>query len=131
MINNSPTKIYKDLDLSLAFTTNYDVAKRVDVNAVKQSIKNLLLTRPGERPFQPDVGSELYRILFEPMDVLTAEALKGIITTCIRNYEPRVRLQDVMVMPRFDENAFDISLYFYVIGIYAPVVFNLTLQRLR
>jgi phage baseplate assembly protein W len=119
------------LDLSLAFTTNYDVAKRVDVNAVKQSIKNLLLTRPGERPFQPDVGSELYRILFEPMDVLTSEALKGIITTCIRNYEPRVRLQDVMVMPRFDENAFDISLYFYVIGIYAPVVFNLTLQRLR
>lgn len=128
---NTPTKIYKDVDLSFALTTNKDVAKRIDVNAVKQSIKNLLLTRPGERLFQPNIGSELNRILFEPMDVLTTEALKSVITTCIRNYEPRVKLQEVAVQPRYDENAYDISLYFYVIGVYAPVVFNLTLQRVR
>lgn len=130
-MSNIPVKIYKDLDLSLAQTTSKDVAKRLDVNAVKQSIKNLLLTRPGERPFQPTVGSDLYRLLFEPMDMLTTETLRSVISACIRNHEPRVRLQEVAIRPNYDENAYDISLYFYVIGIYAPVVFNLTLQRVR
>lgn len=127
----TPTRLYKDLDLTFAQTTSKDVAKRVDVNAVKQSIKNLLLTRPGERPFQPDLGSDLYSILFEPMDTVTVETLKGVISTCIGNYEPRVRLQEVAVSPNYDTNSYDISLYFYVIGIYTPVTFNLTLQRVR
>ena len=142
----TPIRIYKDIDLTFgrsaswdpdnpvgpdALTTNGDVAKRLDVNAVKQSIKNLLLTRPKERVFQPQVGSELYRILFEPMDVLTDEALKSIISTCIKTYEPRVKLQEVAVNPNYDNNSYDISLYFYVIGVYTPVTFNLTLTRIR
>ena len=130
-MQNTPVRIYKDLDLSLAQTTSRDVAKRLDVNAVKQSIKNLLLTRPGERLFQPTVGSDLYRLLFEPMDMLTTETLRTVISTCIRNFEPRVRLQEVAIRPNYDENTYDISLYFYVIGIYSPVVYNLTLQRVR
>ena len=127
----TPTKLYKDIDLTFAKTTSNDVAKRIDVNAVKQSIKNLLLTRPGERPFQPNLGSELYSILFEPMDAVTVETLKGVITTCIGNYEPRVKLQEVAVSPNYDENAYDVSLYFYIVGIYSPVTFNLTMQRVR
>jgi len=127
----TPTKLYKDIDLTFAKTTSNDVAKRIDVNAVKQSIKNLLLTRPGERPFQPNLGSELYSILFEPMDAVTVETLKGVITTCIGNYEPRVKLQEVAVNPNYDENAYDVSLYFYIVGIYSPVTFNLTMQRVR
>lgn len=127
----TPTRIYKDLDLSFAQTTSKDVAKRIDVNAVKQSIKNLLLTRPGERVFQPNIGSDLYRILFEPMDPITVEGLKDVITYCINNFEPRVKLQEVAVNPNYDENSYDISIYFYVIGIYTPVTFNLTLQRIR
>jgi phage baseplate assembly protein W len=127
----TPTKLYKDIDLTFAKTTSNDVAKRIDVNAVKQSIKNLLLTRPGERPFQPNLGSELYSILFEPMDAVTVETLKGVISTCIGNYEPRVKLQEVAVSPNYDENAYDVSLYFYIIGIYSPVTFNLTMQRVR
>lgn len=127
----TPTKLYKDIDLTFAKTTSKDVAKRIDVNAVKQSIKNLLLTRPGERPFQPELGSDLYSILFEPMDTVTVEALKGVISTCIGNYEPRVKLQEVAVNPNYDMNSYDISLYFYIIGIYTPVTFNLTLQRVR
>ena len=127
----TPTKLYKDIDLTFAKTTSNDVAKRIDVNAVKQSIKNLLLTRPGERPFQPNLGSELYSILFEPMDAVTVETLKGVISTCIGNYEPRVKLQEVAVSPNYDENAYDVSLYFYIVGIYSPVTFNLTMQRVR
>jgi len=127
----TPTKLYKDIDLTFAKTTSNDVAKRIDVNAVKQSIKNLLLTRPGERPFQPNLGSELYAILFEPMDAVTVEILKGVISNCIGNYEPRVKLQEVAVNPNYDENAYDVSLYFYIVGIYSPVTFNLTMQRVR
>jgi phage baseplate assembly protein W len=127
----TPTKLYKDIDLTFAKTTSNDVAKRIDVNAVKQSIKNLLLTRPGERPFQPNLGSELYSILFEPMDAVTVETLKGVISNCIGNYEPRVKLQEVAVNPNYDENAYDVSLYFYIVGIYSPVTFNLTMQRVR
>jgi phage baseplate assembly protein W len=127
----TPTKLYKDIDLTFAKTTSNDVAKRIDVNAVKQSIKNLLLTRPGERPFQPNLGSELYSILFEPMDAVTVETLKGVISNCIGNYEPRVKLQEVAVSPNYDENAYDVSLYFYIVGIYSPVTFNLTMQRVR
>lgn len=143
---NTPVRLYKDIDLMFgrtipwdpanpqdpdALTTNKDLPKRIDVNSVKQSIKNLLLTRPGERPFQPLLGSELYRILFEPMDVVTVEMLRSVITNCIGNHEPRVKLQEVAVNPRYDENSYDITLYFYVVGILTPVTYNLTLQRLR
>lgn len=127
----TPTRLYKDVDFAFTTTTSKDVAKRIDVNAVKQSIKNLLLTRPGERPFQPLLGSELYRILFEPMDVVTVEVLKSVITECIGNYEPRAKLQEVAVKPNYDENSYDVTIYFYVVGILTPVTYNLTLQRLR
>jgi len=128
---NTPSQLYKDLDLTFAKTTSHDVARRIDVNAVKQSLKSLLLTKPGERLFHPEIGAGLYAILFEPMDYVTTEMLKSVIAQCIENFEPRVKLQEVAIRPNYDENSYDISLYFYVIGIYIPVVFNLTLQRLR
>ena len=143
---STPVRIYKDFDLLFgrstpwdpsnpqaadALTTTGDIPKRLDVNAVKQSIKNLLFVRKGERLFHPEIGTELYKILFEPLDIFTTEILKDIIIETIRKYEPRVNLQLVEINPNYDENAYEISLYFYVVGIYTPVTFNLTLQRLR
>lgn len=126
-----PVRIYQDLDLTFGVTATQDVAKRLDVNAVKQSIKNLLFTRKGEKLFRPEIGSDLHRILFEPMDFLTVDLLRDVITETIQKFEPRVRLEDVVVNPNYDSNSYDLTLYFYVIGIYTPVTFNLTLQRLR
>lgn len=143
---STPVRIYKDFDLSFgrtkawdsnapqepdALTTSGDIPKRLDVNAVKQSIKNLLFIRKGERLFHPEIGTELYKILFEPLDVFTTELLKDIIIDTIRKHEPRVNLQLVEVNPKYDDNEYEVTLYFYVIGIYTPVTFNLTLQRLR
>ena len=72
---NTPSQLYKDLDLTFAKTTSHDVARRIDVNAVKQSLKSLLLTKPGERLFHPEIGAGLYAILFEPMDYVTTEKI--------------------------------------------------------
>jgi phage baseplate assembly protein W len=126
-----PNRIYQDLDLTFGVTATKDVAKRLDVNAVKQSLKNLLFIRKGEKPFRPEIGSDLQRILFEPMDFLTIDLLRDVITDTVKNFEPRVRLEKVEVVPNYDNNSYDLTLYFYVIGIYTPVTFNLTLQRLR
>lgn len=127
----TPTKIYKDLDLTFSMTTSKDVAKRLDVNAVKQSIKNLLMTQRGERLFHPEIGADLYKILFEPMDFMTVETMKDIITTCLKNFEKRAVVQNVEIEPNYDTNEYSVTIYFYVIGIYTPASYNLTLKRVR
>jgi len=126
-----PNRLYLDLDLTFGQTATKDVAKRVDVNAVKQSLKNLLFIRKGEKPFRPEIGSDLHKVLFEPMDFLTVDLMRDIIKEVIKKYEPRVTLQDVEINPQYDSNSYDVILYFYVVGILEPVTFNLTLQRLR
>jgi phage baseplate assembly protein W len=127
----TPNRLYKDLDLMFGVTATNDVAKRLDVNAVKQSIKNLLFIRKGEKLFRPEIGTDLYRILFEPMDFLTIDLLRDVILETIEKYEPRARIEDIEIIPDYDNNSYDVTLYFFVIGILLPVTFNLTLQRLR
>jgi len=126
-----PNRLYLDLDLTFGQTATKDVAKRVDVNAVKQSLKNLLFLRKGEKPFRPEIGSDLHKVLFEPMDFLTIDLMKDIIKELIGKYEPRVNLQKVEINPQHETNSYDVILYFYVVGILEPVTFNLILQRLR
>jgi phage baseplate assembly protein W len=127
-----PFRLYKDIDLEfLAHPATKDVSKKVDVNAVKQSLKNLLFTQYGERPFQPLLGSPLYRLLFEPMDPITIEAMKQAIELLIQNYEPRVRLENIVILPVYDKNEYELSILFTVVGIPLPVTFTTILQRLR
>jgi phage baseplate assembly protein W len=127
-----PQRLYKDIDLAFtAHPQTGDVTKKLDVNAVKQSVKTLIMTMFGERPFQPDLGSPVYRLLFEPMDAMTTAVLQRSIEQIIQNHEPRVRLNSVVVTPNEDLNEYGISIYFTVIGVAAPVTFSMTLQRLR
>src|SRR3972149_9771081 len=129
---NTPFRLYKDLDLSFTLHPDtHDVAKKVDINAVKQSLKTLIFTQFGERPFQPDFGSPVWGLLFEPIDPITTEVLKRAIEQVIQNHEPRVILNALDVIPQDDENAYEITLNFTVIGIPIPVTFSLILQRLR
>ncbi len=125
-------RIYKDLDLSFTpLPGSGDAAKKYDVNAVKQSLRILLLTANGERPFNYLLGSPIYRMLFDPMDMITANMLETQITILITNQEPRVRLNKVEVIPNEDLNRYDITLYFYVVGLPEPVVYSTFLKRLR
>jgi phage baseplate assembly protein W len=127
-----PYRLYKDIDL--AFTRNPgtgDVGKKLDINAVKQSLKNLLYTQYNERPFNPNLGSPLYRLLFQPADPITTEAIKQAVELLIQNFEPRVKLERLDVIPNYEDNSYEISIFFTVVGIPIPVSFSTILQRLR
>lgn len=132
MVTKETNRIYSDLDLSFgAHPITGDVVKKYDVNAVKQSLKVMILTQYYERPFQPKLGSPVYGMLFDNVDQITANSLKLRIELLINKFEPRVRSQQVDVIPLYDENAFEITIYFYVIGVPDPVTFSTILRRSR
>lgn len=127
-----PFRIYVDLDFNfMAHPQTGDLVKVIDVNSVKQSIKLLVLTMFGERLFQPDVGSPVFGMLFEPIDDITTELIRQSIMQTIDNYEPRVILNDVIVTPNSDQNSYAITVYFNIVNIPLPVTFSFTLSRLR
>ena len=126
------TRQYKDLDLSFGrnVVTN-DVNKLTDVEAVKRSVRNLINTSHFERPFHPEIGSNVRAMLFEPMTPLTALNLQRKVQVVLVNFEPRIRLVQVLARPDFDRNAYDLRIMFYVIGTPQPVVVETFLERLR
>lgn len=126
------SKLYKDLDLS--FTPNPvtgDVSKKIDANAVKQSLKTLILTNYYERLFQPDKGGNLRGLLFEPLSPQVANTITKVIENLIVSYEKRVRLTSVTANTQLDYNSYGITIRYYIIGIEKPQVFNTELERLR
>ena len=132
MATKKVNRIYSDIDLNFtAHPVTGDLAVKYDVNAVKQSLKTLLLTQYYERPFQPELGSPIYGMLFEPLDVITANTLKLQIELLIRNHEPRVVNQSVTVTPMYDQNAFKVDIFFYVIGLPDPMTYSTILKRRR
>jgi len=103
-------RTYTDLDF--AFRANPitgDIALKREVQAVKQSVLNILLTNRGERPFDPEFGSDIRKQLFENFDPITEQLLSDQIRSALRNYEPRVRVLNVNVNGRPDNNALNVS----------------------
>jgi phage baseplate assembly protein W len=128
----TPNRIYKDLDLSFsAHPERGDVLKKLDISSIIQSLKSLLFTMPGERPFQPNLGSPLYNLLFEPLDDISMALIDKTIGHTIQNYEPRVTLDLVQIVPNDEENEVQISIFFTVKGTQTPASFTTTLKRLR
>ena len=110
---------------------NFDLARKVDEEAVKESIRNLILTDRGERLFQPDIGSDIRKMLFENMNSATVEVIKNLVRTTIRNYEPRANLIGVDVLTTIDSLQVDIIITFNIINRIEPIVFTVTLDRVR
>lgn len=132
MTTKQVNRLYADIDFSFqAHPITGDVAKKYDVNAVKQALKTLVLTNFYERPFNPKLGSPVYGMLFENIDIISANSLKLQLELLINKYEPRVRSQEIDVVPLLDDNAFDVTIYFYVVGVRDPVTFSTTLRRSR
>jgi len=126
------TRIYSDIDMS--FTLNPvtgDIYKKVDVNAVKQAMKNLLLTPYYSKPFTPNYGSPIYDLLFEPMDSSTAGAMASLIEETFDNFERRVRIDKVIVYPDYNSQEYKIQINFHVMGVREPQIFQTSLRRLR
>ena len=109
------SRIYRDLNLNFnAHPITGDVASITDVNAIKRSIRNLLLTNHYDRPFHPEIGSNISQLLFENFGIITGTMLSKEIEDMITNYEPRAVVETVETFPVPDTNTYDVRIYFYV-----------------
>ena len=124
--------IFKDFDMSFSKNpiTN-DIALKSDVNAINQSLRSLLNTNYYERLFQPRIGSNIKRLLFEPADPITIADLRQAIKDTITNYEPRVSLLQLMIEDQSDLNAYIIKIVYNINTRDEPVSLAVTLERLR
>jgi phage baseplate assembly protein W len=121
--SNRSVRLYRDVALSFEKNSNTkDVIVKKDIEAVKQSVRNLILTNHFERPFHPEIGSNVTSILFEPMNPITANILQRTIAECIENFEPRARLVSVLAEPNLDRNAYQCTIAFYVVNIPGELV---------
>ena len=115
------TQKYKDVSMSFKSNPlNDDLIGLKNENAIARSIRNIVFTLPGERFFEPDFGSEVSASLFENLDEVTAFTIKEEIEFSILNYEPRVELVDVNVVPDFDGNQFAVTITYIIVGIDVP-----------
>ena len=123
---------YSDLDLNFNIhPVRKDISKSIGPMAVVNSIKNLILTNYYERPFQPDIGSNVRRLLFENLDNITATTLKNEIERTIANYEPRATVKAINVKADFDNNGFKVYLEFFIVNQTQPIIINFLLERIR
>jgi len=115
------SKGFKDLSASFQSSPlSNDLIALKNESAIARSVRNLVLTIQGERPFQPVLGTGVSRLLFENMDKLTASAIRSEIRTTIENYEPRVEINEILVEPDFEGNAMHVTLQYFIIGIDVP-----------
>ena len=125
-------KQYRDLDLFFSRKSNKDVNKVTDIEAVKRSVRNLILLNSYEKPFHPEIAGDVRALLFELMTPLTSAVIARKIQDVIENFEPRARLTGVNVVPDFDRNAYDVTVYFYVVNAPTELVeVTQLLERLR
>ena len=111
---------------------NSDLIATKNETAIARSVRNLVTTRPGERFFNPNLGSKVYETLFDNMDEISASIIQDEIRDTIDNYEPRVELIEVIVDPDYDNNAFDVVIKYNIIGIDAlPQQLAFALQPTR
>ena len=133
--NDSPRNVrqYSDLDLFFAAKgVSKDISKVTDIQAVKRSVRNLVLTNHYEKPFHPEIGSGVRDILFEPMTPITANILARKIEDVIENFEPRAKLISVRAQPNLDRNEYECTIQFYVINTPTELVdLTVMLERLR
>ena len=126
------TRPYKDVSLTFARNVvTSDVVSVSDADAVKRSLKLLILSRAGETPFFPDFGSRIHTLLFEPLDTITSVLLQHEIQATIAAYEPRVNIRQLTVTPSSDEQGYNIDCLFNIVNQVAPVTLTLYLSRLR
>lgn len=126
------SRSFVDLDLNFQI---HPVRKDINVfkneYAIINSVKNLVLTNFYERPFQPELGSNVRRLLFENIDMIVAAQLERAIEETITNFEPRVSISKITAEPRPDENKYSVVLEFFIINNTSPVTITFFLQRIR
>ena len=126
------SRIFKDLNLDFQQNTaTKDIQKITDVESVKRSVRNLISTNHYEKPFHPEIGSNLRGMLFELMTPQMNHVITKQIENLINNYEPRCRLVQVHTQQMFERNGYSVQISFYVQNYPDPVVVESFLERLR
>jgi len=126
------SRIFSDLNLDFQQNTaTKDIQKIEDVEAVKRSVKNLVSLNFYEKPFHPEIGSNIRGLLFENITPQISHFIGKQIEMLIKNYEPRCRLVEVSNRPNLDRNGYSISVSFYVVNSPNPVTVESFLERLR
>ena len=132
-ISSRNTRQYVDLDLFFQKKIpSGDVNQITDIQAVKRSVRNLVLLNPYEKPFHPEISSGIRGMLFELMTPFVAAQLTKKVEDVINNFEPRARLVSVRSIPDYDRNAYEVSVEFYVVNAPTELVdLTVMLERLR
>lgn len=126
------SRTYSDLDLRFSkHPVTKDVTLKINEYAIIGSVRNIVMTNFGERRFTPKFGSDVFSQLFEPLDDMTAMNIKEEITASLTNYEPRIKIDFVNVVPNFSNDGFDVTIRFYLLNSIKPITTALFLQRLR
>jgi len=124
---------YSDLDLFFGKrVVGSDVNKITDIQAVKRSVRNLILLNTYDKPFHPEIAGGVREMLFENMTPIVGQIIARKVEDVIENFEPRARLVGVRAIPDLDRNAYELSIYFYVVNAPTELVdLSVMLERLR
>jgi phage baseplate assembly protein W len=126
------TRTFSDLDFNFtAHPVTGDIVRRFDESAIKNSLKNLILTSNYERPFHSEIGSPIKRLLFEPATPMLQVMLERAISDTVHNFEPRVELLNVDVVVSEDTYEVYVTIEFQIVNTTAPLTLDLTLERTR
>ena len=131
-VTSNKTRTFKDLDLNfMSHPVRRDVTKHTGDLAVINSIKNLILTNHYERLFQPYLGSNINKLLFENMDTITSVSLEREIQQVIDNFEPRAKISRISVLPDYDNNGYTVDMEFSIINQTESTQITFFLERVR
>ena len=123
---------YRDLDLD--FTENpvtFDVSVKTDAEAVRRSVRNLILLRRYDKPFHPEISSKIPDLLFEPPHQITIIGIQNEVRRVITRYEPRAEVNAVTARFLPDTNTIEVTIRFTVLNNPDPIEISISLQRLR
>lgn len=121
-------------DINMLFTINPvtgDVTKRVDEEAIKASVRNLITTMHYERPFHPEIGCRIFSLLFEPYDAITRNVMIKTIEDVIAKFEPRVTITEIKLVNNEDNNNINIDVYFIINNSDTPILLTTAISRVR
>ena len=131
-MNKLRKNLFKDLDLDFSpHPMTGDVPQKKDAEAVKRSIRNLVLMNKYDKPFKPEIDSRLMRLLFEPATPITAVMIRSNIIDLLNRYEPRAKINDVIVVFNDQKNMFEVSISFMLINNRETATVFLSIERLR
>lgn len=132
MTKQRNTKTYSDINLDfLSHPRTRDIVKKTDEDAVKASVVNLVRTKPYERPFHPEIGSQVYALLFENFTPITGQIIERTIRDVINKFEPRVEIINVAVTEAQDYNSISVTITFKLRNSERPITVTTLLERVR